>query len=117
MTEPRDAPAIRCTLLVLRCADLDAARSFYAALGAHFIEEKHGEGPLHYAATLGGMTLELYPGQADAETRLGFAVSDVDATVSALRALGAVVRVAPKDSPWGRRAVVLDSDGRSVELT
>ncbi|MCA9575405.1 MAG: hypothetical protein KC668_08205 [Myxococcales bacterium] len=73
--------------------------------------------PRHYAATLGGMTLELYAGQADVGTRVGFAVSDVDATVSALQALGAPVRVAPKDSPWGRRAVVVDPDGRSVELT
>ena len=84
--------------------------------GAHFVEEKHGEGPRHYAATFGGMTLELYPGEADVGTRVGFAVADVDAAVSTLQALGASVRVAPKDSPWGRRAVVLDPDGRSVEL-
>ena len=116
MPAPRDAPALRCTLIVLRCADLDAARSFYEALGAHFVEEKHGEGPRHYAATLACMTLELYPGEADVGTRVGFAVADVDATVSRLQALGASVRAAPKDSPWGRRAVVLDPDGRSVEL-
>ena len=116
MPETRDAPALRCTLIVLRCAHLDAARSFYEALGAHFVEEKHGEGPRHYAATFGGMTLELYPGEADVGTRVGFAVADVDAAVSTLQALGASVRVAPRDSPWGRRAVVLDPDGRRVEL-
>src|SRR5690606_35870227 len=65
MPEPRDVSALRCTLLVLRCADIDASRAFYEALGAHFVEAKHGEGPRHYAATLGGITHELYQGEAD----------------------------------------------------
>ena len=117
MTDSHDAPALRCTLIVLRCADIDMARSFYEALGARFVEEKHGEGPRHYAASIGRMTLELYPGEADVGTRVGFGVADVDATVTVLQALGASVRSAPKDSAWGRRAVVLDPDGRSVELS
>lgn len=117
MTKSGESALLRCNLLVLRCADLDAARAFYEALGARFVEEQHGEGPRHDAAKVSGMTLELYPGEPDVGTRVGFAVADVDGTVSVLQTLGASVRVTPKDSPWGRRAVVLDPDGRSVELT
>jgi predicted enzyme related to lactoylglutathione lyase len=30
--------------------------------------------------------------------------------------VGARVLIRPEDVPWGRRAVVLDPDGRTVEL-
>jgi predicted enzyme related to lactoylglutathione lyase len=112
---------ISLSLLVLKTHQLDKARSFYHALGVEFAEEKHGAGPAQYAGKLGGVVFELYPlpdgaGPADAATRLGFAVSDVDAAVQSVQAVGASVDRLPEETPWGRRAVVRDPDGRTVEL-
>lgn len=60
------------------------------------------------------------PAQGSACTesvRLGFAVKDADEAVAKLEMAGAAVVSEAKDSPWGRRAVVKDFDGHSVELT
>jgi predicted enzyme related to lactoylglutathione lyase len=47
----------------------------------------------------------------------GFRVQSLDAVLSSLQVLQAEIIHPPSDSPWGRRAVVLDPDGRAVELT
>jgi catechol 2,3-dioxygenase-like lactoylglutathione lyase family enzyme len=104
-------------LVVLRTADLGVTRAFYAALGVTFVEEQHGTGPPHLAATLGnGVVLELYPAvdgrPGGAEPRLGFVVDEVAAAVRAVRAAGGVV---VKDD--GGRATAVDPDGRQVDLT
>jgi len=91
---------------------------FYTALGIDFVEERHGEGPVHYAARVGATTLELYPlpgdaGTTDGSTRLGFAVPNLE---TVLRSLEEAVVSPVMETPWGRRAVVRDPDGRAVEL-
>ena len=113
--------AVKLNLLVLKTHQLDRLRAFYGVMGIAFVEEKHGEGPLHLAARVGDVVVELYPlpadaGPADATTRLGFSVFDLDAVMRSLEALQAVVVSRPKMTPWGRRAVVRDPDGRAVEL-
>jgi predicted enzyme related to lactoylglutathione lyase len=64
---------------------------------------------------------EIYPLKDDAlptsSTRIGFSVASVDDTYAALIAVGGQSVSSPKDSPWGRRAVVSDPDGHRVELT
>jgi predicted enzyme related to lactoylglutathione lyase len=107
-------------LLVLKTHDLDRLKVFYSALGLSFVEEKHGDGPRHLAARVGDLVLELYPlpagaAPADATTRLGFVVPELDAVVRSLAAVGAVVSQ-PRQSQWGTRAVVRDPDARAVEL-
>jgi predicted enzyme related to lactoylglutathione lyase len=114
-------PDVKLRLLVLKTYSLDNLKDFYAALGITFVEEKHGEGPTHYAGFVGDLVLELYPlpasaGPADASTRLGFEVPDLDAAVRSLEASGAVVVRGPGETEWGRRAVVRDPDGRMVEV-
>jgi catechol 2,3-dioxygenase-like lactoylglutathione lyase family enzyme len=108
-------------LLVLRVGDLERARRFYVALGMEFAAERHGDGPEHLSCSLGGTVVELYPATAatpaDPGTRLGFRVPSVDNAVAALAPEGAVVLSGPAESPWGRRAVVSDPDGRRVEIT
>jgi lactoylglutathione lyase len=105
-------------LLVLKTRQLEKLLDFYTALGIALTEESHGQGPLHLAARVGDLILELYPlpadaGLADATTRLGFAVPDLDAV---LAKLGAAVVSGPAMTPWGRGAVARDPDGRKVEL-
>ena len=112
---------VKLNLLVLKSRQLDRLKEFYAALGIAFAEEKHGDGPTHYAGRVGEALLELYPlpenaGPADVSTRLGFAVSGVDAVVGSLEDAGGAVVSQPWRTAWGYRAVVRDPDGRAVEL-
>jgi predicted enzyme related to lactoylglutathione lyase len=114
-------PTARVNLLVLRFVDLDRAAAFYGQLGLNFKKHAHGTGPEHYASEDGGFVFELYPATpeqaATTSARIGFAVEDVDAAVAKLSgSAGATIVVVPKDSEWGRRAVVADPEGHRVEL-
>ncbi len=112
-------------LLVLRTAKIDSALAFYRALGLDFVEEQHGTGPIHYACEMNGMVIEIYPGdKGDAPERkqggatmLGFRVEDLDAVLASMKHSGIEPLSAPKESTWGRRAMVVDPDGRAVELS
>jgi len=111
---------ITLNLVVLRSPDIHRAAAFYRLLGLDFTLHRHGKGAEHLAAELPGGVFELYPQTADSPstlgTRIGFTVSSVDAVIAALGDHpGAVISV-PKDSEWGRRAVVADPDGHRVEL-
>src|SRR5262245_5967332 len=107
-------------LVVIRSTDLSRARAFYEALGLTLTEEKHGNGPKHLACQLGEMVFEIYPlepaSQATTSVRLGFRVANVDVTVAAAAVARGTIRSVAKDSPWGRRAVMVDPDGHVVEL-
>jgi predicted enzyme related to lactoylglutathione lyase len=107
-------------LVVLRSPDLPRAAEFYTCLGLQFTRHQHGNGPEHLAAELGGGVFELYPSPPDGPstlgTRIGFSVPSLDATVATINEHGGTVISPPKDSQWGRRAVVADPDGHRVEL-
>jgi predicted enzyme related to lactoylglutathione lyase len=108
-------------LIVLRSRDLDQAHAFYRALGLSFVRHSHGNGPIHLASESGGQVFEIYPLTDESgpttSTRVGFSVPSVDATYASLLAAGGTSVNPPKDSPWGRRAVVSDPDGHRIELT
>lgn len=114
MTSPR------LNLIVIRSLDTVRLVAFYQMLGISFVEEQHGSGPVHCAADLDGLVLEVYPAKTADEVnktiRLGFEIEDVAATVNALRASGVEIANDVKQSQWGLRAVVRDCDGRTVEL-
>lgn len=116
-----DAPSPRLNLVVLRSPDIDRAAKFYKVLGFALEKHAHGTGPEHYSAELeGGVVFEIYPagttGQSTAAARIGFVVSSVDDTVRLLSEEGGKITKAPHDSEWGRRAVVKDLDGHTIEL-
>jgi len=108
-------------LVVIRSADLDRAAEFYSLLGLDFTKHSHGTGPQHYACELAGLVFEIYPIQKDGDTttgtRIGFRVDSVDVATKQLEEAGAKVISSPKESPWGRRAVLADLDGHRIELT
>jgi|JRYL01.1.fsa_nt_gb predicted enzyme related to lactoylglutathione lyase len=110
---------MRPNLLVVRSSDLERAERFYRELGVAFVRHAHG-GPEHLCAESDGMVFEIHPvrsgQQSTASTRLGFAVADVGAVLARLQAVDAVVVQAPREGPWGLRAVVRDPDGHCVEL-
>lgn len=104
-------------LVVLRATDVKASVRFYERLGVEFEQERHGAGPVHFAAVIGGVVFEVYPagdGEPSGGIRVGFRVPDVDTVVESFGA--DVVVTGPADSPWGRRAVLRDPDGVRVEL-
>lgn len=115
----------RLGLIVIRAADLEQTARFYRALDLEFVEEQHGNGPLHYACDLNGTVIEIYPGKpgtapdrrSGGATLLGFQVASLEAMLKAVEVTGAIVLTAPQVSLWGRRAVVQDPDGRAIELT
>ena len=106
-------------LLVLRCADLDLAARFYAALGLDLVVEQHGSGPQHYSARSGAVLLELYPaGEAASprdrvtrSVRLGFVV---DEPLAAMEAALAIAGERRSSAPG--EALLLDPDGNTVHL-
>ena len=110
----------RPNLMVIRSPDIDRAVRFYAVLGLLFTKHAHGTGPEHYSSEIYGFVFEIYP-LADGQppttaARVGFVIDDVDSVVRLLAEAGATIVSPPRDSPWGRRAVVRDFDGHSVEL-
>jgi predicted enzyme related to lactoylglutathione lyase len=113
--------APRLNLVVLRVADIERSAVFYRLLGLEFTKHAHGSGPQHYASEANGFVFELYPSSAEqpasSSARIGFVVPDVDAAAAMLsNVAGTKLVAAPKDSPWGRRAVVADPDDHRVEL-
>ena len=116
---------VRFNLVVLRTENLRGMVDFYSSLGLSFTEEQHGAGPIHYSAQLGDAVLEIYPGtngsapdrKAGGSTMLGLGTDALDSLLKTLSAAGTTIVTPPKVSPWGLRAVVLDPDGRAIELT
>lgn len=107
-------------LLVIRSSAIERAVTFYQRIGLPFHRHSHGKGPEHYASNVGGFVFEIYP-QRNADeittsTRIGFSVNDVDGVVQLLREVQATIVTEPADTEWGRRAVVKDFDGHTVEL-
>ena len=107
-------------LLVIRSPDIERAVAFYQTLGMQFELHSHGKGPKHYASETSGFVFEIYPQRNDSavttNTRLGFSVESVDRSLELLAELNVEVVSPAKDSEWGRRAVVRDLDGHTVEL-
>ena len=110
---------IALNLIVIRVEDLNRSKKFYETLGINFSYEQHGNGEQHLSAMLEGIVFEIYPSSNNIDTsavRLGFRVASVDNTIEELQAIETVIVSPPKDSQWGRRAVILDPDGHKVEL-
>jgi lactoylglutathione lyase len=112
------------TLIVLRTSHIKASLLFYQTLGFTFTEERHGTGPVHYSTETGSVVLEIYPGEeaerfnwkASGATMLGFNVRGLDGILSGLENTNAEFIANAKETPRGRRAMVVDPDGRLVEL-
>jgi catechol 2,3-dioxygenase-like lactoylglutathione lyase family enzyme len=107
-------------LVVIRSANIERARTFYAEMGLFLRQEAHGAGPLHYVSNVCGLVFEIYPLAHDqaptTSVRLGFQVDSVDELVPSLVGAGGSLIVGPRDVDGGRHAVVRDPDGHSVEM-
>ncbi|NIG55092.1 VOC family protein [Chitinophaga sp. Cy-1792] len=109
-------------LLVIKTDKPEQQVEFYAAIGFQFVYHQHGTGPFHYSSTDEGLVLEIYPLPApahgpDQTTRFGFTVPNLELTMQTLQKLNVTIVTMPRDTEWGRMALVQDMDGRRVELT
>lgn len=95
-------------LLVIRSPNIQRAITFYETLGIRFERHSHGKGPEHYASETCGFVFEIYPQRDEASTtintRIGFNVDSVDASLESLMKLDVDVVSPAKNSEWGRRA-------------
>lgn len=112
------APSLN--LVVIRAHDIDRLAGFYSLLGLSFQRHRHGAGPEHLSSNLGGAVFEIYPARGPNEgttcARLGFVVASLEGTIRRLREVNATILSDPRDSEFGRRAVVQDFEGHKVEL-
>ena len=113
---------MKLNLLVIKTANPAKLKAQYEVLGLDFAYHKHGNGPMHYACESENLTFEIYPlpkskPKADNTTRLGFIVDRLDSLVPQLKADGWIVQSPPSHNEWGYSAIIVDLDGRKVELT
>lgn len=109
------------SLLVLKTKQMPQLLAFYQALGIALVEEKHGKGPVHFAAVMGEFVFEIYPLSADQSdsvdfTRLGFRVANLEVVLSQLQERSVPILSPIRNTAWGLNAVVSDPDGRAVDL-
>lgn len=80
--------------VVLYAADIDVTRQFYETVGLAFVEERHDEGPVHYACDFQGIVLEIYPLKPGASAKpcttvaLIFQIDGFDGALEGLKAMG-----------------------------
>jgi hypothetical protein len=125
-TRARRAVAIRsiCSLL-LHTRRVDEVVRFYKAIGVEMGRKFTHDGLLHVQGNVPGLQqfwiLQGDPGKAPkphgaGSTWIGFEVDDLDSALQAAGRLKAKVMFTRKTPPVFR-GVVLDPDGRAVELT
>lgn len=110
--------------IMIRSSNIESVRNFYQSLGLVFIEEQHGNGPIHYANTQDHLVIEIYPGDEgkvpswkdSGATMFGFYVEDIRKIVDTIDQQNGKIISEPKDSERGLRAVLEDPDGRRVEI-
>lgn len=117
--------ALELASIVLFSNQPTALAEFYAAIGAAIVDERHDDGPVHFAVELDAVHFAIY--HADGETVvaghrrpgesfIGFYVDSLDDVVGALAAIGRSAVCEHQQMPWGCRILFDDPDGRTVEI-
>jgi lactoylglutathione lyase len=104
----------RVSLMVIYTENVQEVCAAYTALGLTFVQEQHGNGPAHFAATLAdGMVIEIYSGTR--QSRLQLEVPSIDDALKKLAHFGIQMSRLRVDR---EQTIVLatDPDGRSIEL-
>ncbi len=109
-------------LLVLHTARLEAVRSFYETLGFHLVEEKHGNGPVHYSWITSNFVIEFYPRNGRPEPRCAAREMEFTFTVKNIEPIFAAISNLSEPPEWTftaskRRTIrVRDPDGRLIKF-
>lgn len=110
--------------IMIRTSRLIDIKDFYEGLGLELIEERHGNGPIHYSYEQDRLVIEIYPGAEgnlpgwkDAGSiMLGFYVEGINGVIEKLEQLKGKLISKPIETERGIRAVLEDPDGRRIEL-
>lgn len=109
--------------ITINTSHLQSMLEFYGIVGFQFKASKVDKGSEIYRATHNGLEFSLY---AVNELRsspvpviqLEFNVASVDVTYSSLLKVPGVLGILdPREISGGRKAILLDPDGNSIELT
>lgn len=112
---------MKLNLVVIRTENPKQLAEFYEQLGLTFEYHRHGKGVMHYSTEIDGLVFEIYPflknqTTPDTTLRLGFEVKDLEKLLETLSNHLEIIQPV-KPSPWGKRAIIKDLDGRKIELT
>lgn len=98
---------------------------FYRALGIPLEPDSHDEPHKtpHYEADVGDTHFAVFQEKDDvagsgtqSPTMIGLAVDNLAQVVAVLEKMSAKFKTTLEDTPWGKRVVVYDPDGRAVEI-
>lgn len=96
---------------------------FYRLIGFQFKATKVDKGSEVYRAVHDGVEFSLYSIKSAQKAQvpslqLGFQITDLEKTVDQLKKIpGTMCILDPTDMPDGKKAVILDPDGYSIELS
>lgn len=96
---------------------------FYRLIGFQFQATKVDKGSEVYRAVHDGVEFSLYSISNAQKAQipslqLGFQITDLEKTVAQLKKIpGAMCILDPTDMPDGKKAIILDPDGHSIELS
>jgi DNA-binding transcriptional MerR regulator len=109
--------------LIVITTDAKRDQKFYSeTFGVHFMEEQHGDGPLHYHASWGGSSEDFFlftltTLKSDHRTYFGFLVDDLHATYKRALAAGATDIAGPQHiEGMPEIAQVADPSGNVINL-
>ncbi len=110
------------TSITLNTPHLEDMLSFYKILGVKFMESKVDKGSQVQRALVGDFEFSLYSINLGSEKpvprlQLSFEVTNLDEKMAQiLRVPNAMSILDPTQMPDGKKAIVLDPDGHSIEL-
>ena len=110
------------TSITINTPHLQDMLSFYRLVGFDFKGFKVDKGSEVYRALHGGVEFCLYSIETAQKAKipslqLGFSITNLEKTVAELVKIpGAMCILDPTDMPDGKKAIVLDPDGHSIEL-
>lgn len=110
--------------ITLNTNQLENMKSFYQALGCQFKSLNVDKGGVVQKTQIGNLEFALHSigNAADVKKipimQLSLKVRDLDSIMGRVQAIpGVSVILDPSDMPEGRRSIILDPDGNSIDLT
>lgn len=105
--------------ITIYARDIHKTATLYRLLGLEFLEEQHGNGPLHLATEFAGLTLEIYPTDTviGDGLLLGFEEEDLRKCRDRLSKAGVKIASEISEKNGLTRFVAMDADGRRVIIS
>lgn len=111
------------TSITITTMHLQDMLKFYQIIGFDFKTNKIDKGGVIYRAVHSGVEFSLYSIENAQKVQipnlqLGFRVTDLEKSVAQLNQVsGAMCILDPTEMPDGKKAIMIDPDGHSIELT